>query len=191
MFTKFHFQKSKIIYKSKNFSSFVEPKKFSFEIIYKSKKSNARAGIIHTPHGDVWTPSFVPVATTSTLKCIDIQTVRNTGIETGLIFVNTYHMVVHPGSEVVEAAGGLHKFMNYDRPLITDSGGFQVFSLLQQELKQGNDELKGKSKKNYSGSVLKVTDEGVKFRSYRNGDEIFLTPESSIQFQKVKILTKA
>ncbi|MCL4360794.1 tRNA guanosine(34) transglycosylase Tgt [Candidatus Dependentiae bacterium] len=153
--------------------------KFKFEIIHQSKKSRARVGKIHTPHGIIDTPNFVAVGTNGTLKAIDNVLVDEIGLQ--LMFVNTYHMLLHPGPDVVAQAGGLHKFINRKNPIITDSGGFQVFSLAYGTVK---DELKSRGQKKEYSSVLKITEEGVTFRSYRDGTKILLTPESSIQAQK-------
>lgn len=152
---------------------------FRFELIHQSTKSRARVGRIHTPHGIIETPNFVAVGTNGTPKALD--TVTTAGLDLQLMFCNTYHLLLQPGPELIAKAGGLHKFMNWNRPLITDSGGFQVFSLAQGAV---TDELKSRGQKSYAGSVLKITEEGVLFRSYRNGDQILLTPESSIQTQK-------
>lgn len=152
---------------------------FRFEIIHSSKKSRARVGRIYTPHGIIDTPSFVAVGTNATLKAIDSVTVDELGLQ--LMFCNTYHLLVHPGVEVVGQAGGLHKFMNRQNPIITDSGGFQVFSLAYGTVKE---ELKSKGLKRHTESVLKISEDGVLFRSYRDGAPILLTPESSIQAQK-------
>lgn len=152
---------------------------FRFEIIYTSKKSRARVGRIHTPHGVIDTPHFVAVGTNATLKAMDNVTADELGLQ--LMFCNTYHLVVQPGTDVIRQAGGLHKFMNRKNPIITDSGGFQVFSLAHGEV---SDELKSRGKKNYPASVLSITEEGVLFRSYRDGNKILLTPETSIQAQK-------
>lgn len=152
---------------------------FHFEILYQSKKTRARVGRIHTPHGIIDTPGFVAVGTNGTLKALDNAMVDEIGLQ--LMFCNTYHMLLQPGTEVVKAAGGLHKFINRSKPIITDSGGFQVFSLAYGSVA---DELKGKGKKKNDGSVLKITEEGVLFRSYRDGQKVLLTPESSIAAQK-------
>ncbi|HVX00238.1 MAG TPA: tRNA guanosine(34) transglycosylase Tgt, partial [Candidatus Babeliaceae bacterium] len=144
-----------------------------------SKKSRARVGKIHTPHGVIDTPNFVPVATHATLKGIDSTVANTLGIQ--LMFCNTYHLILHPGSEMVKQAGGLHTFMNRQAPIITDSGGFQVFSLAYGGV---HEELKSKGVKKNEGSVLKVSEQGVLFRSYRDGTPILLTPESSVQAQK-------
>jgi len=152
---------------------------FKFEVIKKSKKSRARVCRIHTPHGIIETPNFVPVATNATLKLVDSIMANQLDIQ--LMFCNTYHLIINPGTEVVSAAGGLHDFMNRQKPIITDSGGFQVFSLAYGSVK---DELKSKGTKKQNESVLKISEEGVTFRSYRDGAKIFLTPESSIIAQK-------
>ena len=152
---------------------------FKFELIHQSRKSRARVGRIHTPHGIIDTPGFVAVGTNATLKAVDSEMVNSIGLQ--LMFCNTYHLILQPGSETVEKAGGLHKFINRDKPIITDSGGFQVFSLAYGTV---NDELKSKGKKKDNGSVVKINEEGVLFRSYRDGNKVLLTPESSVEAQK-------
>jgi queuine tRNA-ribosyltransferase len=152
---------------------------FSFNIIHQSKKSKARVGQIVTPHGVIDTPNFVAVGTNGTLKALDNQMLEQ--MEQQLMFCNTYHLMLHPGSDVVKAAGGLHKFINRNQPIITDSGGFQVFSLAYGTVK---DELKSKGTKSQQNSVCKIKEEGVTFRSYRDGTKIVLTPETSILAQK-------
>lgn len=152
---------------------------FSFERIHQSKKSRARVGRIHTPHGVIDTPNFVAVGTNATLKAVDTHMIDD--IDLQLMFCNTYHLILQPGSDVIAQAGGLHSFMNRNKPIITDSGGFQVFSLAYGTV---NDELKSRGTKKQDGSVLKITEDGVLFRSYRNGDLVLLTPESSIAAQK-------
>ena len=152
---------------------------FSFKIIHQSKKSKARVGQIITPHGIIDTPNFVAVGTNGTLKALDNQMLEQMGQQ--LMFCNTYHFMIHPGADVVKAAGGLHKFINRNQPIITDSGGFQVFSLAYGTVK---DELKSKGTKSQQNSVAKITEEGVTFRSYRDGAKILLTPEISIRVQK-------
>ncbi len=152
---------------------------FRFEIIHQSKKSRARVGRIHTPHGIIDTPNFVAVGTNATLKALDTTVADSLGLQ--LMFCNTYHLMLQPGSETVKNAGGLHTFMHRTMPLITDSGGFQVFSLMYGGVES---ELKSSGQKKHDNSVLKVSEEGVLFRSYRNGDKVLLTPETSIQAQK-------
>lgn len=152
---------------------------FSFKIIHQSKKSRARVGQITTPHGVIDTPNFVPVGTNAVMKSIDSTSINEIGVQ--LMFCNTYHLLLHPGPEIVAQAGGLHSFMHRKGALITDSGGFQVFSLMYGGVES---ELKSKGQKKYDGSVLKISEEGVLFRSYRDGSPLLLTPETSIQAQK-------
>lgn len=181
---------------------------FRFELVHKSSKkgSNARVGRIHTPHGIIDTPNFVAVGTNGSLKGPDnfmlSEAMANVDIQ--LMFCNTYHMMIHPGTEVVKQGGGLHKYINRNKPIITDSGGFQVFSLATQEyhaesneLQSTAKELKGGNLKKHQamakydpqseekqGKVLKVTEDGITFRSYKDGKILLLTPETSIQAQK-------
>ena len=152
---------------------------FHFDLIYRSKKSRARVGRIHTPHGVIDTPNFVAVGTNGTLKALDNKMVHDIGLQ--LMFCNTYHMMLQPGTQTVKNAGGLHKFINRKLPIITDSGGFQVFSLAYGSVA---DELKSRGIKKQGGSVLKINEEGVLFRSYRDGSKVLLTPETSVQAQK-------
>ena len=150
-----------------------------FELIHKSTKSSARVGKITTAHGVIDTPSFVAVGTNGTIKSLDSTLVEQLGLQ--LMFCNTYHLLLQPGTKVVKEAGGLHQFINRKLPIITDSGGFQVFSLAYGSVAS---ELKSKGTKKTDGSVLKITEEGVLFRSYRDGSKVLLTPESSIAAQK-------
>lgn len=152
---------------------------FRFELIHTSKKSRARVGKIHTPHGIINTPNFVGVGTNGTLKGIENSITNSMGLE--LMFCNTYHLMVDPGADIVHQAGGLHRFINRPHPIITDSGGFQVFSLAYGTVK---DELKSKCIKKHAESVIKISEKGVLFRSYKDGTPILLTPETSIQAQK-------
>lgn len=154
-------------------------KNFTYELIHQSKRSRARVGRIHTPHGVINTPNFVAVGTNGTLKGLDSKIAQEMGLE--LMFCNTYHLILQPGTDVVKKAGGLHNFINRSAPIITDSGGFQVFSLAYGTVK---DELKSKGKKKTDSAVLKIDEEGVLFRSYRNGNKVLLTPESSVNAQK-------
>jgi len=133
---------------------------FSFEIKHICKQTGARLGVLHTPHGDVETPIFMPVGTLATVKYISPEELY--AMDSGVILSNTYHLWLRPGPAVIKAAGGLHKFMNYNRPMLTDSGGFQVFSLSERR---------------------KITEEGVTFKSHLNGDKLFMSPEVSIGLQ--------
>ncbi|MGE3955068.1 MAG: tRNA guanosine(34) transglycosylase Tgt [Parachlamydiales bacterium] len=150
-----------------------------FELLYRSKKSRARVGRIHTEHGVIDTPGFVAVGTNGTLKTLDNSLVDEVGLQ--LMFCNTYHLLLQPGTDVVREAGGLHRFIHRKGPIITDSGGFQVFSLAYGGVAS---ELKSQGAKKGDGSVLKIDEEGVTFRSYRDGSKVTLTPESSVKAQK-------
>ncbi|NLL44280.1 MAG: tRNA guanosine(34) transglycosylase Tgt [Mollicutes bacterium] len=131
-----------------------------YELIYKDKNSNARYGKIHTNYGIYETPMFMPVGTLATVKTLTPEELKEIGC--GIILANTYHLWLRPGEDIIAKAGGLHKFMNYDGPILTDSGGFQVFSLAK---------------------LKDISEEGVKFKSHLDGSELFLTPELSIQIQ--------
>lgn len=155
---------------------------FRFEIDYVSKKpgSRARIGRIITPHGVIQTPGFVPVATSAALKGVTNEQADAAGVE--LMFANTYHLLVHPGSDVVAEAGGIHRYMGRTRPMITDSGGFQVFSLGAPSPSDGK-ELKKRNTRG-GGLLLSTKEKGVVFRSYLSQAPIELTPESSVRAQK-------
>ncbi len=152
---------------------------FKFEILHISKRSKARVGKIFTPHGIINTPSFVAVATNGTIKALDNKMINSIGLD--LMFCNTYHLILQPGPKLIKQAGGIHKFINIDMPIITDSGGFQIFSLAFGSVAS---ELKSKGAKKKNSTLLKITEDGATFRSYKDGSKIFLTPESSIQAQK-------
>ncbi len=154
-------------------------KTFSFKVIHQSKKSRARVGQIITPHGIIETPNFVAVGTNGTLKSLDSKMVEQLGLQ--LMFCNTYHLMLQPGSEIIKKSGGIHTFMNRQQPIITDSGGFQVFSLLYGNV---SNEIKSKGTKKHDASVIKINEDGVLFRSYRDGSPVMLTPETSILAQK-------
>jgi queuine tRNA-ribosyltransferase len=132
----------------------------TYELVKADAKTGARAGIIHTPHGSFPTPIFMPVGTQASVKGVSPEELKELGA--GIILSNTYHLFLRPGMELVREAGGLHKFMNWDRAILTDSGGFQVFSL---------------------GDLRKITEEGVTFRSHIDGSRKFLSPEVSMQVQ--------
>lgn len=154
-------------------------KSFAFELLHRSKKSRARVGRIHTSHGIIETPNFVAVGTNGTIKALDNSMLEEIGLQ--LMFCNTYHLLLQPGTSIVKQAGGLHQFIQRKLPIITDSGGFQVFSLAYGSVA---DELKSRGTKKQGGTVLKINEEGVVFRSYRDGSKVTLTPESSISAQK-------
>ena len=131
-----------------------------YEHIKTCKQTGARLGIVHTPHGSFETPIFMPVGTLATVKAMAPDDLKRMNAQ--IILSNTYHLWLRPGQEIVKKAGGLHKFMNWDRPILTDSGGFQVFSL---------------------SDIRKIEEEGVYFRNHLNGDKLFLSPEGSMQIQ--------
>ncbi len=155
----------------------VEPERLRFEI--DARDGRARAGVLHTAHGPVETPAFIPLATKGTVRSLESAEVAALGYE--LILGNTYHLFVSPGPDRIDAAGGLHGFMDWGRALITDSGGFQVFSLAHGGVA---DEVKGKGRPGGErGSVVSIDEEGVRFRSYRDGRSLFLSPEVSMEVQ--------
>ncbi len=157
----------------------------SLKILKRSKKSRARLGILKTPHGEVETPTLVGVATQATVKALTVDQVKATG--TGLLICNTFHLHLKPGEQVVKKAGGLHKFMGWKGPLMTDSGGYQVFSLgFGRDFGVGkiaHAPSKHKVGLKQQPKLLKITEEGVAFTSYLDGSRIFLTPEKSMQIQ--------
>lgn len=132
----------------------------SFTLLKKDARTRARRGRITTPHGTIETPVFMPVGTQATVKAMKPEDVEKTGAE--IILGNTYHLYLRPGEDIVREAGGLHRFMNWHRPILTDSGGFQVFSL---------------------GKFRKITEEGVRFKSYIDGSKHLMTPESAVDIQ--------
>lgn len=134
---------------------------FSFELIKTDPETGARAGILHTPHGDIETPVYMPVGTQATVKGVFPRDLKEAGSQ--IILANTYHLYMRPGDELVKRAGGLHSFMNWDRPILTDSGGFQVFSLAK---------------------LNKITDAGVEFSSNIDGSKHFFTPEKAMEVEE-------
>ncbi len=148
-----------------------------FEI--EARDGSARAGILHTAHGPVQTPAFIPLATKATVRGLDSAEVARLGYE--MVLGNTYHLFVSPGPERIAAAGGLHRFMGWERALITDSGGFQVFSLAHGGVAN---EVKGSGRQGGGpGSAVSIEEEGVRFRSYRDGASLFISPEVSMEVQ--------
>ncbi|MGA2927024.1 MAG: tRNA guanosine(34) transglycosylase Tgt, partial [Solirubrobacteraceae bacterium] len=141
--------------------------------------SRARTGILHLAHGDVRTPAFVPLATRGVVKTLEPRDVEALGYE--LILANTFHLFLAPGPELVRELGGLHRFMRWPRPIVTDSGGFQVFSMGHGSVA---DEIKGRARpQQQSGSILAIDEQGVRFRSYVDGREQFMGPETSMSVQ--------
>jgi queuine tRNA-ribosyltransferase len=153
-----------------------------FEIEARDSASNARAGRLKTAHGDVRTPAFVPLATKATVKGLVPEEVAALAYE--MVLGNTFHLMLNPGHELIARQGGLHRFMGWDGPIITDSGGFQVFSLGHGTVAE---EVKGRSRHGRAaerqGSILAIEEEGVRFRSYIDGGERMLSPEGSMEVQ--------
>ena len=133
----------------------------SYTLLKECPQTGARAGVLHTPHGDIPTPVFMPVGTQATVKTMSPEELKELGAT--IILSNTYHLYLRPGHELIREAGGLHTFMNWDRAILTDSGGFQVFSL---------------------GPLRKIEEEGVTFRSHIDGSEHFLSPEKAVSIQE-------
>ena len=134
---------------------------FSYELLHTCKQSGARLGVFHTPHGDIPPPIYMPVGTQATVKAMTERELKE--INARIILSNTYHLHLRPGEKLIEKAGGLHSFMHWDRPILTDSGGFQVFSL---------------------SSLRKITEEGAAFRSHLDGSAQFISPEVSMDIQQ-------
>lgn len=147
---------------------------FKFEIT--KQVGSIRLGKIYTTHGDIQTPAFIPVGTQATIKSLSPEEIKETG--TQMFFVNSYHMYLRPGDKLVAKMGGLHKFMNWHEPIITDSGGFQVFSLANKKVgKLREDE-------DNTEALVKITEEGVEFRSHHDGTKHFFTPQKSLDIQR-------
>ncbi len=134
---------------------------FVFELIKTCKQSGARLGVLHTPHGDIETPIYMPVGTVATVKAVMPRDLNEIGAQ--IILSNTYHLHLRPGEDLIKEAGGLHRFMHWDKPILTDSGGFQVFSL---------------------AGIRKIKEEGVTFQSHIDGSRRFISPEVSMQIQQ-------
>ncbi len=152
---------------------------FKFEITYKDPNSYARTGLLTTPHGTIETPNFIFCGTKASIKGLSPRQMREAGSD--IILSNTYHLMLSPGPDVVEAMGGLHSFMGWDGPMFTDSGGFQIFSLGYGSVA---DEIKGRGQPHRPKTILKITEEGAEFKSYLDGTVHFLSPEKSIQIQR-------
>lgn len=134
----------------------------TYELLHECKQTGARRGVIHTPHGDIQTPVFMPVGTQATVKSMTPEELKEE-VGAQIILSNTYHLYLRPGSKLVKEAGGLHQFMKWDRPILTDSGGFQVFSL---------------------GDLRTITEEGVEFKSHLDGSKHFFSPESVMEIEE-------
>ncbi|MBQ2611113.1 tRNA guanosine(34) transglycosylase Tgt [bacterium] len=134
---------------------------FNFKLLKKSEKSNARAGIFMTPHGEIMTPIYMPVGTNSAVKTLTSDQVKDTGAQ--IILSNSYHLYLRAGTKRIKKFGGIHKWMNWDKPVLTDSGGFQVFSLAK---------------------LRKITEDGVEFQDPKDGSKHFISPEVSMEIQQ-------
>ena len=134
----------------------------TYELLHIDKNSGARRGVVHTPYGDIQTPIFMPVGTQATVKAMSPEELKE-DVKAQIILANTYHLYLRPGADLIKEAGGLHKFMNWDRPILTDSGGFQVFSL---------------------SGLRKITEEGVKFNSHLDGSKHLFTPEKVMEIEE-------
>lgn len=136
-------------------------KYFSYDLVHIDKNTGARAGVLHTPHGDIETPIFMPVGTNSAVKMLTNHDIENTGAQ--IILANSYHLYLRAGTKLIKQFGGIHGWMNWNKPVLTDSGGFQVFSL---------------------ADLRKITEDGVKFRDPKDGKEHFISPEISMEIQE-------
>jgi tRNA-guanine transglycosylase len=158
----------------------------TFEIVKKDKKTKARAGVIKTPHGEIETPIFVPVGTQASVKSIDPRQLKEMG--TQVVLANTYHLHLRPGEDIIKKFGGLSKFMGWNGPTMTDSGGFQVFSLgVGKEgggVKFLREEAKLLEPKDAKPRLNKISEEGVTFQSHIDGSKQYLSPEISIEIQE-------
>ena len=134
----------------------------SFDLLHTDPSSSARAGILHLPHGDIETPIFMPVGTAATVKAVHQQELKDQ-VRAQIILGNTYHLYLRPGMDVIQGAGGLHKFNNWNLPILTDSGGYQVYSMSKSR---------------------KIKEEGVKFRSHIDGSLHMFTPENVMDIQR-------
>src|SRR4051794_5031871 len=150
----------------------------AFEIQARDPHGRARAGVLHTAHGDVRTPAFVPLATKATVKGLEPREVAELGYD--MVLGNTFHLFLEPGHELIAGFGGLHEFMRWDGPIITDSGGFQVFSMGHGGVA---DEIKGRRTEQRHSAIVAIEEEGVRFRSYLDGSERFMAPETSMEVQ--------
>src|SRR5262245_47866721 len=150
----------------------------SFEIRTRDGASRARTGTLKLAHGEVRTPAFVPLATKAVIKTLEVREAAELGFD--MVLGNTFHLFLTPGHELIRDFGGIHGFMRWDRPVITDSGGFQVFSMGHGAVA---DEIKGRGTGDRAGAILKIEEQGVTFRSYLDGSTQFMGPETSMEVQ--------
>ncbi|ACI99941.1 tRNA guanosine(34) transglycosylase Tgt [Rhodospirillum centenum] len=152
---------------------------FGFDILHRDPASRARVGRLTTPHGTIETPNFIFCGTKASVKGVTPAQLREE--RTDIILSNTYHLMIQPGAETVARLGGLHRFMGWDGPMLTDSGGYQIFAMGHGSVA---DEIKGRRSQVREKTLLRISEEGAEFRSYTNGEKLFLTPERSVDIQR-------
>ena len=162
----------------KSFNKNIGYPNFDFEVTHQDKTSGARIGKLTTPHGVIETPNYIFCGTKASIK--NLSPIQMEEAQTDIILANTYHLMIQPGADLVQKMGGLHKFMNWDKPMLTDSGGFQVFSMGHGTCA---DEIKGRNTTKSKESLLKITEEGAVFKSYNDGAKLMLNPEISMELQ--------
>jgi len=160
------------------FNANMEYPGFSFDVQHRDPSSGARVGRLSTPHGTIETPNYIFCGTKASIKNLSPAQMKEAG--TDIILANTYHLMIQPGADLVQKMGGLHRFMNWDGPLLTDSGGFQVFSMGHGSCA---DEIKGRNSKKKQ-NLLEISEDGAAFRSYMNGEKLLLNPEISMDIQR-------
>jgi len=161
-----------------NYNKNIEYPNFDFEVTHKSADTGARIGKLTTPHGVIETPNYIFCGTKASIK--NLSPAQMYEAQTDIILANTYHLMIQPGADLVQKMGGLHKFMNWHGPMLTDSGGFQVFSMGHGTCA---DEIKGRNTSKSKESLLKITEEGAVFKSYHDGAKLMLNPEISMELQ--------
>ena len=161
-----------------NYENNIEYPNFGFEVTHQDEKSGTRVGKLITPHGAIETPNYIFCGTKASIK--NLSPVQMKEAQTDIILANTYHLMIQPGADLVQKMGGLHKFMNWQGPMLTDSGGFQVFSMGHGTCA---DEIKGRNTSKSKESLLKITEDGAVFKSYHDGRKLKLNPEISMELQ--------
>lgn len=162
-----------------SFSKKIDYPNFGFEVLHRDAKSGARVGKLTTPHGVIETPNYIFCGTKASVK--NLSPIQMSEAKTDIILANTYHLMIQPGADIVEKMGGLHEFMNWRGPMLTDSGGFQVFSMGHGTCA---DEIKGRNTAAKKESLLEITEDGAVFKSYRDGQTLKLNPEISMKLQR-------
>jgi queuine tRNA-ribosyltransferase len=152
---------------------------FKFDILYNDPNSMARLGEIHTPHGVIQTPNFIFCGTRATVKTMTPADLKACGAQ--IILANNYHLMIQPGADLIEKMGGLHKFTGWDGPMLTDSGGYQVFAMQHGSV---SEDTTGVKRTNTKQSLTKITEDGAYFRSYKDGKKLFISPEIAMDLQR-------